>query len=333
MTSFLISVDVDGYRWAELEPIGVQLGRGKTGRYLVSKSDRTPGNHLVRTYDPMETPALFRRFSDLEGAEHAVNRFADEHGLLGSPTSVMVTIPKEDEPNEDVVSLGESLNVWRSAIHEMNETITIWDWVCERDVSSLGRHITWNEGSEGRSVSYYSEPIADRNQPSTKGGYYLIAHAGADDKNLIASFAPGDLIAPAATLVRTRVNAQLKARAYPYLFQSNAEVRFSLGARPAGLLGALWLQFAHAIESDLRFRRCDHCGQWFRFEPRRGRYPRLYCSQAHKMASHRLAKKVESLAAEGLNRDSIAEQLGISIDRVRAIEKRQCKKNRSNKKT
>ena len=262
-------------------------------------------------------PALFRHFSDLEGTEDAVNRFANERGLLGGSSSVMVAIPKENVPNEDTISHAESLNGWRAAIHEMNETITIWDWVCERDVGSLGNHIAWNDGPDGTFVSYYGEPINGKDRPSIKGGYYLIAHASAGDT--IASFADGDLIAPAATLVRGRVNAHLKEGAHSYLYQADNELSFSLGAKPAGLLATLWLQFAQAIQHDLRFRRCDHCGKWFDYKPGRGRYPRQYCSQAHKMASHRLAKKVETLIGTGLQEDIIAQRLGLTVKRVRAL--------------
>lgn len=323
MTEFLIPVDAGGYRWAQVEAIGEGLGRGESGRYIVGKSDGVPGNNLVRTYDPTGTPALFRHFGDLEGTEDAVNRFADKYGLLGGSTSVTVAIPKEDVPNEDVVSLGEGLNGWRAAIREMNETITIWDWVCERDVESLGKHILWKDGPDGTFVSYYGEPIDGTDKPSIKGGYHLIAHASAGDRSLIASFAHGDLIAPAATLVRSRVNTQLKKGAYPYLYQADNQLSFRLGTKPAGLLAALWLQFAEAIEGNLRFRRCDHCSKWFEYKPGRGRFPRQYCSQAHKMAAHRLTKKVEALAASGLKQDAIAEQLGVTIERIiRAMEKR-----------
>jgi hypothetical protein len=322
MTGFLIPVDAGGYRWAKGEAIGPDLRPGKKGRYLVGQSAAIPGNHLVRPYDPMEDPALFRHFGDLERTEDPVSHFAGQYGLLGALPIVKVAIPKENVPNEDAVSPGETLDEWRAAIHEMSETITIWDWVCARDVESLGKHIAWSDGPDGSSVSYYRDPITGKGERSIKGGYSLIAHVGLGHADLIASFARDDLIAPAAALVRGRVDTQLKRGVHAHLLQTNNEVRFSLGVKPTGLLAALWLQFAQAIESDLRFRRCDHCGKWFRYEPGRGRYPRQYCTQAHKVASHRLAKKVEALVATGSKRNEIADQLGVSVDRVRALEAR-----------
>jgi hypothetical protein len=54
-----------------------------------------------------------------------------------------------------------------------------------------------------------------------------------------------------------------------------------------GLLEALWLQLALAIDGDKRHRACAQCGRWFELDPAIARTSRTFCSDACKSRAAR----------------------------------------------
>lgn len=320
MSDFLWRVDVKGYRWANVVAISEDGRNGKRGRFLVSESALSPGDALVRAYDPLEDTALFRRFLDVDGTEEGIKRFADKFGPLGGPVAKAIAVPTGGDGDPDNLTTGETLTDWVTAIQIMKRASQIWDWVIGRNVEELSRHVLWGSNEDGDYISYFDKPMVKNQKPSMTEGYALIAHSAVGGEAVIDRMAHGDLIAPATLLVRDLVNEQLKWAARPYMVEAAHLSRSRVSLKPTGLLGALWLQFTYAVENGYHFRRCDHCQAWFRYEPGRGRFPRQYCSQAHKVAAHRLAKKAISLKQEGLSPSAVAKRLGVAVERIRAME-------------
>ena len=94
-------------------------------------------------------------------------------------------------------------------------------------------------------------------------------------------------------------------------------------AESAGLVGALWLQFARAVERDSRFRQCAECGTWFELARGTARADKLYCSTPCRTKAYR---KRQAEAArrhgEGQSIEEIARALESDFDTVRGWIKR-----------
>jgi hypothetical protein len=87
---------------------------------------------------------------------------------------------------------------------------------------------------------------------------------------------------------------------------------------PDGLIGALWLQFARAVERDSRFRQCAECGIWFELAPGTARADKLYCSTPCRTKAYRKRQaEAARLHGEGRSLDDIARALESAPDTVR----------------
>jgi Phage integrase family len=69
-------------------------------------------------------------------------------------------------------------------------------------------------------------------------------HLGDD---VLGRFVPGDLVTPALHYLQSKINDKLEGRASPRLLWDANRERLGLYIMPAGLVGALWLQFARAV--------------------------------------------------------------------------------------
>ena len=109
-------------------------------------------------------------------------------------------------------------------------------------------------------------------------------HLGDD---VLERFVQGDLVKPALHYVQSKINKQLQGRASPRLLWDANRERLGLYIVPNGLVGALWLQFARAVERDSQFRQCAECGIWFELAPGTARADKLYCSTPCRTKAYR----------------------------------------------
>ena len=79
---------------------------------------------------------------------------------------------------------------------------------------------------------------------------------------------------------------------------------------PKNLLGAIWLQFALALEEYPKQRKCEICGRWFAVSPRGNRANVAYCSTRCRSSAYRLAKNATELMNDGMSIDEAATELG-----------------------
>jgi hypothetical protein len=88
---------------------------------------------------------------------------------------------------------------------------------------------------------------------------------------------------------------------------------------PEGLVGAIWLQFARAVERDSQFRQCAECQIWFELAPGTARSDKLYCSTPCRTKAYRKRQaEAVRLRGEGRSIEDIARQLENDPDTVRS---------------
>jgi hypothetical protein len=270
-------------------------------------------------YQPLVAfPGLFRVFADVEPSREGVRAFADRFGPLGP--DVATQIPLSDQRNAKGVPLGtgEALSKWNDEILTMRLAIDIWEAARDGDVSRLEGRILWTE--DGSGVHIHSLPeMVDGQLPDppdrVERAWIASTHLGDD---VLGRFVRGDLVKPALHYVQTKVNEKLQGRASPRLLWDRKRGRLGLYILPDGLIGALWLQFARAIERDSRFRQCAECGIWFELAPGTARADKLYCSTPCRTKAYRKRQaEAVRLHGEGRSIEEIACALESDPDTVR----------------
>ena len=273
----------------------------------------------VRQYLPLaEFPGLFRVFAETEPSHEGIKAFADRFGPLGG--DIAKQIPLYDQPNAKGVPVGtgEPLAAWSNEILTMRYAIDIWEAARNGDVDRLERVIHWTE--DGSGVQILSHPSCragscPRPRPvwSGRGSPALILAMTCSRR-----FVPGDLVKPALHYVQSTINEKLEGRASPRLLWDAKRERLGLYIVPDGLIGALWLQFARAVERDSRFRQCAECGIWFELAPGTARADKLYCSTPCRTKAYRKRQaEAARLHGEGRSFEDIARELESDPDTVR----------------
>jgi hypothetical protein len=140
-------------------------------------------------------------------------------------------------------------------------------------------------------------------------------HLGDD---LLGRFVRGDLVKPALHYVQSTVNRQLEGRASPRLLWNANRERLGLYLVPESLIGALWLQFARAVERDSQFRQCAECSIWFELAPGTARTDKVYCTTPCRAKAYRKRQaEAVRLHGEGRSAEEIARALESDPETVR----------------
>jgi hypothetical protein len=306
-----------GYHWIDARPAFEP--RQKTQPFLTDgRPIGTSGFRLMQYLPLAAFPGLFRVFADTEPSRDGIKAFADRFGPLGP--DVATQIPFSDQRNAKGVSLGagEPLAAWNEEILTMRFAIDVWEAARNGDLGRLQRVIHWTE--DGRGIRIDSHPdLADGQLPDppdrVERAWIAGTHLGDD---VHGRFVPGDLVKPALHYVQSKVNEKLQGRASPRLLWNRKRERLGLYIVPDGLIGALWLQFARAIERDSRFRQCAECTTWFEVSPGRGRTDKQFCSTACRTKAYRKRQaEAVRLHGEGRSLDDIASELDSDPDTVR----------------
>jgi hypothetical protein len=312
-----------GYRWIESSPIA---GRSQERRpFLTHGRPIGAGGFRLMEYQPLSAfSGLFRVFADTEASRDGIKAFADRFGPLGP--DIEKAIPLQDQPTAKGVLLGtgEPLGAWSDEILLMRFAINLWEAAREGDVSRLERVISWTEDRSGVRVDTHPEVPAGQwpespfhlDQGWIAGGY------PGDDR--LGRFVPGDLVKPALHHVQSTINKKLEGRASPRLLWDANRERLGLYIVPTGLAGALWLQFARAVERDSQFRQCAECGIWFELARGTARADKLYCSTPCRTKAYRKRQAVGvRWHGEGRSIEEIAHKLESAPETVRGwIERR-----------
>jgi hypothetical protein len=94
----------------------------------------------------------------------------------------------------------------------------------------------------------------------------------------------------ASVLLATLTNAHLAGRIDTRLEYDEATRRMAMITLPNSLAGAIWLQFAQAVDARTDFRRCAECRRWFKVAPDAARSDKSYCGGACRARAYRRRK-------------------------------------------
>jgi hypothetical protein len=319
---FLWRVAEDGYHWVHSDWVHSDPAfecNEQRQPFLTDGRPSGAAGYRVRQYLPLaEFPGLFRVFGETKPNQDGIKAFADRFGPLGG--DIAKQIPLYDQPNAQATPMGfgEPLAAWSDEILTMRFAIDISDAARNGDVNRLERVIFWTE--DGNGVQILSHPELPNGQlPQTPArverAWIAATHLG---DGVLERFVPGDLIKPALHYVQSTINEKLEGRAVPRLLWDTKRERLGLYIVPEGLIGALWLQFARAVERDSRFRQCAECGIWFELAPGTARADKQFCSTACRTKAYRKRQaEAARLHGEGRSFEDIARELESDPDTVR----------------
>jgi hypothetical protein len=276
-------------------------------------------------YHPLSAfSGLFRDFAATEPSLDAIKAFADRFGPLGGALRKRIVLSDQGRDGKHPMGFGEHVDDWVHEILVMRLAVDLWESARQGDTAHLERMISWAE--DGTRVMIDTHPELERGQLPEKPTHVHRAVIADErlDPEILARFVPEDSIGPALHCMQSLINEHLHHRASPRLLWEQNRDRLGLYIVPEGLIGALWLQFARAVERDARFRQCSECGTWFEVSPGRGRTDKQFCSTACRTRAYRKRQaEAARLHGEGRSMEEIARELESDPDTVRGwIERR-----------
>jgi hypothetical protein len=317
---FSWEIAASGYRWLHTHAIDQEV----RGHYLVANRPTGAAASRVCRYQPLiKFSGLFLQFAELEPNLDAIAAFANAFGHLGPPLAKPVVLYDRAKGDRAPVAPGEHIGAWTKEILIMRLTAQLWEAARKGDTAYLSRMIFWETDGSGVRIDTHPDLQLDNLPPPpfhVDKAWIAASHLGDD---VLGRFIPGDLIKPAFHRVQTHVNEQLRHRASPRLLWDPQRERLGLYIVPEGLIGALWVQLARAIERDSRFRRCGECGTWFELAPDTARSDKRYCSTPCRTKAYRRRQaEAVRLDSEGRSVEEIAQKLQSEPETVRGwIEK------------
>jgi hypothetical protein len=306
-----------GYRWVETH--AMDQSPDVRWHYLTPVHTTGRGRFLARRYHPLAVfSGLFRDFAATDPSLDAIKVFADRFGMLGGNLRKRIVLYNQGRDGKHPMGFGEHVDDWIREILVMQLAVDLWESARQGDADHLDRMISWAE--DGTQVSINTHPELRRGQLPDEPAYVHRAVIADErlDPEILGRFVPGDSFGPALHCMQSLINEHLHHRASPRLLWEQNRDRLGLYIVPDGLIGALWLQFARAVERDAQFRQCPECTTWFEVAPGRGRADKQFCSTACRTRAYR-KRQVEAarLHTEGRPLEDIARELDSDPDTVR----------------
>lgn len=293
---FTWDVPEGGFKWVKAKV--VRDSPAETGELETVLTDGIPlgAAHMCTRYAPLKLyTGLFRTFAETPTSHDAILAFANTYGRLGEG-DVLIELPNE---GQTVLGTGETRSFWANEIRALHDALFFWDAVQANDLGTLQAVIQWT----GEGVRLFD--MVRRGQ--------LIASPQFHPERL-EWMRPGDLVLPALFVVQDIVNQHLKGRVSPRLLWNKDKTRLGLHIVPRSLIGAIWLQFAQAIDGRKEYRRCEECRTWFELSPDIARTSKLYCSNACRSRAYRKRQaEARRLHEQGKSIEEIAQALGTDV--------------------
>ncbi len=257
-------------------------------------------------YRPLhEELAAFRAFAELDPTRDNIASFVGKFGVLLHKHSLL--LPEEAVPQP--TQFGEALALWEAETRTMRHLVDVADAL--ENPERLSKWIS------------HEPPTGDISQALVYRREEIVAEIASDNfrTSLLGYIVgePPDVALPRAGqfLVQQHINRRLEKYAAPRLLYSPESDQLELRLMPTNLLGALWLQFARAVEASKTYRRCRVCKQWFEVSVEGKRRHSTYCSDRCRVKAYRdRRKEAVDRSAAGESPRSIAEALGSELDTV-----------------
>jgi hypothetical protein len=187
----------------------------------------------------------------------------------------------------------------------MRRALQLWDAVRHCDAPWFQQHVRVEpKSSEEIWVSYLEQGV--------------LYHREVIGPDLAGFVKPHDVRRPTLLFVQKMINTRLWEHTAPRLLYDPKRDRLGVYLVPKNLLGALWLQFARAVDANKDYRRCGGgCGRWMEISLDAHRTHRRFCSDACRNKAYRDRQaEARRLAAAGVSLDDIARQLGTDLQTV-----------------
>lgn len=250
------------------------------------------GAQVKSHYYPLETnPELFRTFGSLATSEDAYQGFAAKFGYLG----IRETINAEYQ-GHSARAIGEGYWTWAWNHQVMRSLLLVYDAAREGRTSDLKRWLLVSEMGETH-LRIRLAPGSEVNIPPARclnvGARSLFAIV-----KVTASSPAERMKRIALRWVSNAISIQVAGAPFPECIVSAGLVRINdqydhaIRLRPESLMGAMWLQFAKAIEGNLDYQQCRNCQRWLLRSTQSGgkRSDAKYCSEGCRLQHWRNRK-------------------------------------------
>lgn len=323
-------VPVPGYELIEIEGetlLSLEGGKPLGIEYVYSKYD------LFQEY-----PVLFRDFAFLDLKPHGVLEFAQKYGSLGefeSETSRnfktyesntfqeqhIKTIDnvfyfwldyQKREGSKKHLCRAERLEHWYTEAQQLRLCLMLWELLSSGDTKELDQHlkrkddlleirmpfVSPNLSLLASSIHSNYDPVIQR--VDIEETPYPVLKVGFD----LEFFPEDEPTEMALYFVEVMTNSHL-ALTTPIASLQLSPRRFEITVQPRTFLGALWFQFAQALDGRKGYNVCAHCGSWFDIGKWGSRRDKKFCSGKCRQAAYDTRQKREKLEPDVINRLSI----------------------------
>jgi hypothetical protein len=311
-------------------------------KWLVSVLMPRGGRQELRAYKPLrEHTGLFREFAATEPTRDGIVAFANRYGRLGAPARIDILPPELDQDSEAAarwsmdlgepvagfpVRSGEPFGVWCYEILAMHRAVELWEMLRRKDDEGLAKRISWYRVPGEKVVVFYDDHLGD--PPDFSEGLFTPErdhHIIASEQNspeILEEFSPGDRYDPAWVYLERAIKERLTVGASPRPMRERNPDRLSLRISPNSLLGAMWLQFALAVEGNKEHRQCEACKTWFEVSAQAARTSKRYCRAACRVRAHRerqaqVQERARQLQGEGKSLKQIAKELDTDVKTIK----------------
>lgn len=262
----------------------------------------------TRQYSPFSgtesKESLYRTLASVPPTPEGILDFVRRYGRLGEGVERYARLP------DGSLRMVEPLREWCQAVVRLGEAVRLWDLAQQGNRSELSKVIRW----EGRGAVHY------RPAPEIRK-FFFESETYPEEKltiasldrytEYLASFAPGEVEAPAKCIVLRVVNGYLGRTAQPALLWDLKSRKVLQRYYPRSLLGAVYLQFAAAILSGRQSQVCPVCGRYFEVTALSSRNDRQTCSNRCRVRAYRERQaRARALHGEGWSIKRIAKELG-----------------------
>jgi hypothetical protein len=271
-----------GYQWSDT----------KHGRLLYAVDALQPDwQNTFKDYETIYRPldehtGLFREFAALEPNEQQVVAFANRFGLLGSASHLEL-----ESKYGPVLVYAESLALWEEEIEAFKLALEAWDGV--------------GAGANQGLIELKSKWSA----PGLPLAIRRAVHLDDDDPAKAA-------LSVVRMLADARISKHIETR---LRFRAKSS-RLNISLVPTNLIGALWLQFAVAVDGLKSFNQCAHCGASFEVsrDPRTGkRSDALFCSSRCRVGHYRdRIEQARRMGSNGMTAKRIAHEMNAEVATV-----------------
>ncbi len=296
----------EGHRWEEMEAELPIHGRPREKEWRkadclvrIKPKNFEQWDYQVDRFQPLrEDTALFRQFAATSPTKAEILKFAGIYGMLGFPEKVSVRRPSTEPDSGRAESGVEPIDFWTEEILMMRSLVGLWRRAKGKEeegelpydqIAQLISRIVWNQDAPGDTRGFFNLFVGF-NRENQMFHNRLSRVPGIEWPELppirAGNYAP--IGKSSMHCIHFFVNDRLDKYSSQRLLFADAEERESrLFLVPNSLIGAIWLQFAKAVDGNRNYRACEQCGTWFEVSPQTARSHKKYCSSACRVKQFR----------------------------------------------